>query len=95
MHMRAMFSPKELASAELRAPFNFTKGCPVLKIEAQERRVNTTSYGSALYDLSAKNDENEIQKHTEMVGEFCKKIAQVMREHDAPEELFQRFGFYG
>lgn len=95
MHMRAMFSPKELASAELRAPFNFTKGCPVLKIEALERRVNTTSYGSALYDLSAKNDENEIQKHTEMVGEFCKKIAQVMREHDAPEELFQRFGFYG
>lgn len=92
-HMRAMFSPAELKDAKLHTPFNFTKGCPVLQIKALDRRVNTTSYGCALYDLREHNDKNTMQDHPELVAEFCRKIAQVMRDHDAPEELFHRLGF--
>jgi len=93
MHMRTMFSPEELKNAELHKPFNFTKGCPVLRIQALDRRVDTTSYGSALYDLSADSDKNIIQNHSELVDGFCTQITQVMRDHDAPKELFHRFGF--
>ena len=32
MHMRERFSEKELQNTELVAPFDFTKGCPVLKV---------------------------------------------------------------
>lgn len=95
VHMRAMFSPAELQDAQLHEPFPFTKNCPVLKIKAPERRVNTTGYGNLLFDLSNGRDENLVQMQPQIVEKMRKGVEQFMREHDAPKELFCRFGFSG
>lgn len=93
MHMRGMFRPQELKEAQLREPFSFTKGCPVLRIKALKKRVDTTGFGNALYDLQSDPDENIAEKVPELVEQFCKKISDIMRDNDAPEELYHRFGF--
>lgn len=92
-HMRGMFTPEELHDAQLAAPFSFTKGCPVLRVRAKERRVDTTAFGSALYDLAQNPSENVLDTHAERVRQLSEGIVKVMEAHDAPKEAFCRLGF--
>lgn len=92
-HMRGMFTPEELKGAVLAAPFRFTKGCPVLRVKAKERRVDTTAFGSALYDLAGDCRENVLEAKPETVRCLSEGIIQVMEAHDAPWEARCRLGF--
>lgn len=92
-HMRQIFSPEQLRNAQLAPPFRFTKGCPVLRVLAKKRRVDTTSFGSALYDLQGGSDTNVLEQHPEVVQAMKQEICAAMRRSDAPEEVFQRLGF--
>lgn len=93
-HMRGMFSPEELRIAELHAPFDFTKGCPVLKVKAKDPRVDTTSFGSALYDLTVDPDRNILAECAETAQRFQTAILREMKRHDAPAETYERLGLH-
>ena len=89
-HMRSLFSPAELADAKLVPPFSFTKGCPVLKIEAKERMGDTTAFGSALFDLEG-GEDSPIEDEA-LTRHFKAEIRRDMEENDAPQELYARLG---
>ena len=73
-HMRAMFSPSELAGAELVKPFSFTKGCPLLKIAAVNRMGDTTSFGSALYDLEKDPQQKNRLDDEKLIPELYERL---------------------
>ena len=91
MHMHEVFSIKEIQNMELGGPFDFTKGCRLLKIPVPAAKTQG-EFGTMLFDI--KNDpmqEKQIedaQIQTRMIG-LMKKL---MEENDAPEEQFIRLG---
>ena len=91
-HMRAMFAPKELQNIELAEPFSFTKGCRTMKIKAENRMGDTTSFGTMLFDME--NDpKQEHPVHDEDIEARMKQyIHECMMQNDAPPELYTRLG---
>ena len=98
-HMWKMFSPEELALAGMAGPFAFTRGCPLLRIPAgagdaagaksdlrDEEQMET-----ALFDLVV--DPHEVNPIADQ--EIEGHMARLMRENDAPSELFARMGLAG
>lgn len=89
-HMSSRFRPEELQDVELRTPFSFTKGCPVLRVPAL--CMAPKKGGTALYDL----DEDPNQQHPlddpEMEEMLCRKMVELLEENDTPEEVYLRFG---
>ena len=91
-HMRCMFSPEELSTAELAGPFSFTKGCGVLKVKAENRSGDTTSFGTRLYDLQ-EDPEQDTPIENEAVQKCMEtRLKKFFDEGEAPEELYERFG---
>lgn len=99
MHMRTFFEPIELNRATLFGPFDFTKGCRVLKLPVvAEARANMISRypvldpTTALYDLA--NDPKQIR--SDRIAAVEKRMIELMieemRAHDAPVELYKRLG---
>lgn len=91
-HMRQMFAPKELQNIEIREPFSFTKGCQIMKIQAGKGFINPFQYGSKLFDLITDPGQTEEIEDPEIELKFIKKIADKMRENEAPKEQFDRLG---
>ena len=91
-HMRMMFQPEELQETKLVPPFSFTKGCPVMKIEAKNRMGDTTAFGSHLYDLQADPSGNTEVYDEAVIARMKQAIGDFMRMDDAPEELYERLG---
>ncbi len=96
-HIRSLFSPKELHSAELSAPFSFTKGCQLLKIQAREGAPGgepTELPETMLFNL----EDDPAQEHPIQDEEVKTRLIEAMKQHlkanDAPPELYQRVGFY-
>lgn len=92
-HMREMFQPTQLQSVQLAPAFDFTKGCPVMKVKAKQQRVDTTGYGCALYNLKADVDKNVLDANPQIVRKMKEEIFQALQDNDAPPELFHRLGF--
>ena len=85
---------EELFNAELAAPFVFTKYMPLLKVPSFCRAYSICKeYGSMLYDL--RNDPGQSAPINDplTVNRLQKAIYGIMKESDAPEEAFARFGF--
>lgn len=91
-HMRCMFSPEELSTAELSGPFSFTKGCRVLKIKAENRSGDTTSFGTRLYDLQTDPEQNTPIDNEKVRKCMESRLQRFFDENEAPEELYERFG---
>lgn len=96
-HMRSMFSPQELQEIELRAPFSFTKGCPVMKIKNTEKKEYLDEkgehpYKSLLFDLENDPYERCTISNPELERYFRKEIVRLMKENDAPAEQYVRMG---
>jgi hypothetical protein len=90
-HMRALFSPQELASAELAPPFSFTKGAPVLKIPAWAMGT-PWSYGTLLYDLETDPGQERPLNDPELELRMASMLVGLMRGSDAPPEQYERLG---
>lgn len=88
----AKFMGKELESAELAGPFEFTKNMPVLKIPAKPTDGYTSEYGSQLFDLEEDPCELNPIRDAQIEERLLKGAAKLMRESHAPEELFLRMG---
>ncbi len=92
-HMRWMFKVDELQDIELAEPFSFTKGCRVMKIRSKNSMGDTTSFGSALYDLASDPAEDTVIHDEEVEARMRGYIREFMDVNDAPKELYERFGF--
>jgi len=100
-HLHSLFSAAEMRTAQLRAPFDFTKGMPILKIDAlmDARRIPIhdgktfdPGVGTTLYDIEADPRQLKPFRDPEIEARMLAGIAAQMRLHDAPAELYARYG---
>jgi arylsulfatase A-like enzyme len=92
--MMGRFSPQEMRNLTLAAPFSFTKGDPVMKIEAAGMRMPgaPASHGTRLYDLES-DPEQKTPIEDEAAEERMKALLiKLMKENDAPPEQYVRLG---
>jgi hypothetical protein len=100
MHMDALFSGAEIETARMAGPFDFTKGMPVMRIDAlaDAKRIpiqdgqDFGDVGTALYDLEADPGQRHPLRDPATERRLCTCIEAVLRTHDAPEELYGRYG---
>ncbi|WP_263705703.1 sulfatase [Shouchella tritolerans] len=91
-HMRQLFDRGELQNIVIHEPFSFTKGCQLMKIEAGSGFVNPFQYGSKLFDLVNDPDQEEELDNLEIELQLIKKMAELMRANEAPDEQYERLG---
>ena len=100
MHMDVMFSAEEIGSARMAGPFDFTKGMPVMRIDAQadasripmQDGQDFSDAGTALFDLATDPGQARPLRDPAIERRLCACIEAVLRAHDAPEELYGRYG---
>ena len=91
-HMRGFFSLNEIKTIEISEPFDFTKGCKVMRFNARYRAINPYVYGSYLFDLqSDPHQENSINE-PDIEKHMIKLLITEMKRNDAPIEQFERLG---
>jgi hypothetical protein len=98
-HMRALFSVEELRMAELHEPFGFTKGVPLLKIPSKEGSLGgpggetiKAPLDTLLYDLELDPGQERPFKDSIIEHRMQGHIVGLLKNHEAPEELYLRFG---
>jgi len=89
-HMNHMFTVNELQNIELASPFDFTKGCPVMKIPYGSRMGMPGA--TMLFDL-----ESDIGQEQPMVDDAIEHrmiglMVGIMQAHDTPPEQYARLG---
>ena len=87
-HMRARFSPEELADAELIPPeFSFTKGAPLLKMPAWAMG-SPWNYGTLLFDLETDPEQetplDDPALELRMIGLLEAELGQEARKEFLP-----------
>jgi hypothetical protein len=99
VHMRSFFEPIELANATLFGPFDFTKGCQVLKLPVvAEAKANMVSRyplldaETVLYDLDADPGQIAPRRIADIEERMIALMIGEMKAHDAPAELYRRLG---
>jgi len=101
MHLHSLFSVAEMKTSALSPPFDFTKGMPLLRIDALKdaRRIpmhdNKTfdpGVGTTLYDLATDPKQERPFRDAEIERRFHAGMAQMMRAHDTPAEMYARYG---
>ena len=85
----------ELSQATLTKPFGFTKQMPLLKIPARTIAARAFEYSSQMFDLKRDAEQNTPLDDGEQEARLKKAIVALMRENEAPEELYQRLGLRG
>lgn len=99
-HIRSMMSAAELQTAELVRDFSFTKDMPLLRIDAltDARRIPNVdgrvfeNRGTQLFDLQSDPGQMSPLSDPAIEQRLRQGIADVLRAHDAPRELFLRYG---
>ncbi|MCL2831889.1 MAG: sulfatase [Treponema sp.] len=94
-HMRTFFSLKEMGTMAIAPPFAFTKGVPVMKIEALAGFLSGTAapqFGTKLFDLQ--NDPGQENPINDKAAEerMIRLMVKLMKENDCPPEQFERMG---
>ena len=99
--MTSRFAISELVGATLAYPFSFSKGAPLLRVrprvgedgdpvEVQGMSFEDTQ--TRLYDLVADPGQNNPLSSPSVEKDLVDAMTRLMREADAPKELFERFG---
>jgi len=94
-HMRTLFSPAELRTAAMAPPFPFTKGAPVMRIEALQPDnpdLVPSNLGTALYDLAADPHQETPIQDAAIEARMLAHLVALMRANHAPAEQFERLG---
>lgn len=95
-HMSEPFRPDELRTSSLAPAFDFTKGVPLLRINAlsDARRVpmndglRFADYDTALYDLRSDPRQEHPVRNSEIERNLYAKMHRILKDHDTPEEVF-------
>jgi arylsulfatase A-like enzyme len=102
MHLNSMFSTPEMETARLVGPFDFTKRMPLLKVDAlmDARRIPIhdgrwfEDVGTRLFDLATDPQQVTPFRDSAIEARLMDGIAAVLRGHDAPVEIFGRYGLH-
>lgn len=101
--MTSRFAIDELLGATLAAPFDFTKGVPVLKLkprtndagEAIEvQGMNFEDTQTRLYDLHTNPGQTVPIDDPAIESRLVAEMIRLMRACDAPQEMFERFDLH-
>jgi hypothetical protein len=101
MHLHSLFTAAEMRTAALREPFDFTKGMPILRIDAMkdarripmhDNKLYDPGVGTTLYDIVADPKQLSPFRDEAIEQHILAGIAREMRAHDAPAELYARYG---
>lgn len=103
LHMFTPFSVEELAKTdrELTDDFSFTKGAPLMKIPASGSTSPNNScylyeehmkYGDLLFDLETDPDQKHPIEDEEVKARLIGAMKDLMKENEAPPELYERIG---
>ncbi|MEM7023939.1 MAG: sulfatase [Pseudomonadota bacterium] len=100
VHIRSLMTADELNTAELTRQFSFTKGAPLMRIDAlrDARRIPNVddrvfeNPGTQLYDLA--NDPNQGHPIAAPAVEARLRagIVEVLEQHECPAEVYGRLG---
>lgn len=90
-HMHQMFSPAELAGAQLHPPLSFTKGAPVLTMQGYPVG-NPHSFGTLLFDLANDPEQLDPLVDDELELRMAGLLRDAMVASDAPPSQFERIG---
>nr|WP_306267802.1 sulfatase [Pararhizobium sp. IMCC3301] len=98
-HLASAFSIEELKSAELVAPFDFTKGAPVMRYtlnpdigETGVACVANWGEGSCLFDLESDPKQETPIDDPAIIDRLNQCIIDHLTQHNAPEEVFAHYG---
>jgi arylsulfatase A-like enzyme len=94
MHMKSLFSPEELRKAEFGRTFSFTKGCPLLKVPGRMGAPggeDSVFPETMLFNLASDPHQNNPLALPEIEKEMQAQISALMKESDAPKELYEIF----
>ncbi|MEP3279217.1 MAG: sulfatase [Stappiaceae bacterium] len=98
-HMISHFEISELQTCELSAPFDFTKGVPLMKIRLDPANTQVGTDGQSLEDCETTLFDllNDPAQETpisdpEATGRLAGEIVRHFARHDAPRELYAHFG---
>jgi hypothetical protein len=99
VHMRSFFEPIELVNATLFGPFDFTKGCQVLKLPViANAKANMISRyplldtKTVLYDLGDDPGQTTPRRIAEIEQRMIALMIAEMRALDTPAEVYRRLG---
>ena len=92
--MRAMFSVEEMRTATMAPGFSYTKGTPVMKIEARPnpRFLHTLKGSDMLFDLQNDPHQEHVLEDAEQSDRLLTAMTAAFEENDAPEEMYRRYG---
>jgi arylsulfatase A-like enzyme len=88
-HLRTRFKPEELQTAELAPPFSFTKGCPLLKIEARPW-IDPRPFGTLLFDVLNDPEQSRPLRMPDIEAQMLQFLIRLMHANDAPKEQYER-----
>lgn len=99
MHLTSMFSAEEMKTAELHPSFQFTKGMPILKIDALKSAARIPIHdgdlfqdtGTQLYDLIRDPKQENALRDSKIEAVLRKQLVQVLHAHDCPTEIYGRY----
>ena len=92
-HMRHTFDVDELQDIQLAEPFEFTKGCRTMKIEARGGSwQNVYRFGTMLFDLVEDPKQEHPIEDPEIEARMVRLMVDLMKANDAPPEQFERLG---
>jgi arylsulfatase A-like enzyme len=89
--MRGLFPPEDFAAVTLREPFNFTKGCKVMRIVAP-RSNRAHGFGTLLFDNAADYAQKHPVKDPAVEQRMIKHLIREMKANDAPADQYERLG---
>ncbi|MHB1010307.1 MAG: hypothetical protein ACYC1E_13995, partial [Propionibacteriaceae bacterium] len=91
-HMRARFSPTELADWQPAEPFAFTKGLRTMRIPAAGLWMNPWQHGTLLFDLDTDPGQEHPMVDDEIELRMAQLLVDLMRASDAPSSQYERLG---
>ncbi|WP_246710445.1 sulfatase [Martelella soudanensis] len=100
MHVSSMFEVAEMQTARLRPPFDFTKGMPVMQIDALMSAARIPMHdgerfqdtGTRIYNLASDPEENHPLRDDGIEERIFAAVSRVLQAHDAPDEIYTRYG---
>jgi hypothetical protein len=91
-HDRAFIELERLQTAELSEPFNFTKGCRLLKIDAVNHRPRQLYFPTMLFNLETDPYQQHPLQDKELEALMLSRTKHLMERSDTPKEQFIRLG---
>ena len=92
-HMRGFFSEHELKTAQLSAPFDFTRGIPIIRTDAKSfQGVDPGKFGDLLFDMEHDPEQTEPIQNEAVMRHMKDTMIDVMEKSEAPAEQYVRLG---